>query len=263
MRRLIALLLMLVPSLSLAHDTWVQANVSRVRVGEVVHVDLMLGNHGNEHRDFKLASKITLAPCTLAVVDSQGQKHDLKSRVVDTGYAPKEGFWSARFVAKDAGLHTVVHTLDTLHGSTRAIKSAKTYFAAGMDSDKTASFDKPQGLPFELVPLSNPAGFAAGQPIQLRLLYQGKPLPEARVSFIPRGQVLAEDFDKDFERMTDAQGVASFTPTEGNFVLVVAHHPAPEQNGEGYEKTHYSATLVANVPQLAPRHGPLSATPSK
>ncbi len=254
MRKFFALFLVLAPAIASAHDTWVQANVSRVRVGEVVHVDLMLGNHGNEHRDFKLASKITLAPCTLSVIDGQGQKHDLKGKVVDTGYAPKEGFWSARFVTKDAGLHTVVHTLDTLHGSTRAIKSAKSYFSAGMDSEKTAGFDKPQGLPIELVPLTNPATFAAGQPIKVRLLYQGKPLPEARVSFIPRGQVLAEGFDKDFERMTDAEGVASFTPADGNYVLVVVHHMAPEQKGEGYEKTAYSATLVANVPQLAPGH---------
>src|SRR6185436_2774462 len=45
-----------------AHDTWVQTNTNVVRTGDAVHVDLMLGNHGNDHRDFKLASK--LAPGT-------------------------------------------------------------------------------------------------------------------------------------------------------------------------------------------------------
>ena len=44
-----------------AHDTWVEVNSAEVRLGQVVHVDLKLGNHGNNHRDFKLASKITLA----------------------------------------------------------------------------------------------------------------------------------------------------------------------------------------------------------
>jgi len=262
MKKCFALLLMLVPAIGAAHDTWVQANAPRVRVGEVVHVDLMLGNHGNEHRDFKLASKITLAPCTLAVIDEQGHSHDLKSKVIDTGYAPKEGFWSARFVTREPGLHVVVHTLDTLHGSTRAIKSAKTYFSAGMSADKSTGFDKPLGHTLELVPLSNPATYAAGRELTVKLLYQGKPLPETRVSFVPRGQVLAEGFDKEFERLTDANGIASFTPMDGNYLLIVVHHAASEQKGEGYERTHYSATLVANVPQLAPGHGvttPLSA----
>ena len=259
MRKFFALLLLLVPNIGTAHDTWVQTNTSRVRVGDVVHVDLMLGNHGNNHRDFKLASKITLAPCTLAVIDGQGTSHDLKSKIVDTGYAPKEGFWSARFIPQEAGLHVVVHSLDTLHGSTRAIKSAKTYFSAGAGADKATGFDKPLGHTLELVPLTNPSAFVAGQPIKLRLLYQGRPLPEARVSFIPRGQVLAEGFDKDFERTTDAEGVATFTPKDGNFVLAVVHHAAPEQKGEGYEKTHYSATFVANVPQIAPNHPSVNA----
>jgi uncharacterized GH25 family protein len=80
-------------SSAIAHDTWVEVNSTEVRLGQVVHVDLKLGNHGNDHRDFKLASKITLEPCTLAVVDPEGQSHDLKSRAVDTGFAPSEGNW--------------------------------------------------------------------------------------------------------------------------------------------------------------------------
>jgi len=42
-----------------AHDTWVQTNTNLVRTGDAVHIDLMLGNHGNDHRDFKLASKLS------------------------------------------------------------------------------------------------------------------------------------------------------------------------------------------------------------
>ena len=42
-----------------AHDPWVQTNTNLVRTGDAVHIDLMLGNHGNDHRDFKLASKFS------------------------------------------------------------------------------------------------------------------------------------------------------------------------------------------------------------
>jgi uncharacterized GH25 family protein len=89
-----------------------------------------------------------------------------------------------------------------------------------------------------------------GTPIAVRLLHQGKPLADARVSFIPRGETLSESFDKLYERRTDDKGEASFIPTTGNYYLVVAHHDEPQESGPGYERTKYSATLTVFVPQI-------------
>jgi uncharacterized GH25 family protein len=259
---LLTLLSLSATQFSQAHDTWVQTNTNLGRVGDLVHVDLMLGNHGNDHRDFKLASKITLEPCTLEIMTSRGKRYDLKPDVVDTGYAPKEGFWSARFVTGEEGLHCVVHTLDTLHHTTRAIKSSKTYFAAAASLDKAAPDDvtsappgclKPLGHPLELVPMVHPVlPMGPGQPITVKVLYQGQPLADARVTFIPRGRALHAEFDEEYERMTSDDGQASFIPKEGNYYLVVVHHAEPEQAGEGYDRTHYSATMTVYVPQLCP-----------
>jgi uncharacterized GH25 family protein len=247
-------LLLCPASLAIAHDTWVQTNAPLVRAGDVVHIDLMLGNHGNEHRDFKLAGKVNPDWCTLEVIAPSGKRYDVKDRLVDRGYAPQEGFWSTRFAAAEEGLHVVAHTLDTLHRTTHAIKSSKAYFAASRSLDKldlkSARYSEPLGLPIELVPQTNPLALAPGKPISVRLLYQGKPLAGTRVSFIPRGAELTAEFDERYERLTDADGCASFTPTEGNVVLVVAHHAEPEQQGEGFDRTHYSATLVLHVPQV-------------
>src|SRR5687767_13882269 len=81
-----------------AHDPWVQTNTNLVRTGDAVHVDLMLGNHGNDHRDFKLASKFSPAMAkTLDVIAPDGTRYDLKPDLVDLGYGPKEGFHSAKF----------------------------------------------------------------------------------------------------------------------------------------------------------------------
>lgn len=91
-----------------------------------------------------------------------------------------------------------------------------------------------------------------GQPINVRLLFQGKPLAGARISFIPRGQSLAEGMDSEYERTSDSQGAASFTPRSGNVYLVVAHHMDADADGDGYEATKYSATLVVFVPELCP-----------
>lgn len=258
MRFILAVVLCLhAASACLAHDTWVQTNTNIVRVGDVVHIDLMLGNHGNEHRDFKLASKISLEQATLEVVAPDGKTYDIKPQLIDTGYTPKEGFWSGRFIPGEAGLHIVSHTLVSQHGSTRGIKSGKTFFVVSESLDKVRrdnpGFDRPLGHVLEIVPQSNPVTpMGPGQPIDVKVVYEGHPLPDARVAFVPRGEELSEGFDQRFERMTDAEGSASFTPKEGNYYLVVVHHLEPDQKGDGYDRTEYSATLTVNVPQLCP-----------
>ena len=237
-----------------AHDTWVETNTSLVRQGDLVHVDLRLGNHGNEHRDFKLASKITLAPCEIMVLPPSGTPFDLKSSLEDIGFAPKEGYWSGAYITHEQGLHTVVHNLDTLHGTTRAVKSAKAFFVSSPKLDvvpvATAGFDKVYGNTLELIPLVDPVtAMAPGKPIEVQLVFEGKPLKETRVSFIPRGAELKEGFDETFERRTNAKGKASYTPKEGNLILIVAHHPV-NSKGEGYDKMHYSATMTIAVPHV-------------
>ena len=242
-----------------AHDTWLQTNTPVVRCAEAVHIDLMLGNHGNEHRDFLLASKIGLEKATLSVIDPAGKVYDLKDRLSDTGYTPKEGFWTARFNPVEPGLYRAVHTLDQIvnHGKpTRAIKSAKTCFVASKLLDKVPEdnpgFDKPLGHPLEIVPEANPVTPSGPEvPIRIQVLLHGKPFENARVAFIPRGTKLQTDFDPNYERMTNAHGRCSFIPKEGNYYLVVVHHKSDEA-GAGYDATAYSATLTVLVPDICP-----------
>lgn len=252
----LASVVLLQAAVALAHDTWVETNSNVIRADDSVYVSLMLGNHGNGHRDFKLAGKIDLSKVTLDLI-APDQSYDLKPSIVDRGYAPREGFWSAKFVPVTPGLYCVAHRLDTLHNTTRAIKSAKTYFVVSEHLDKvpgnTVGFEKPLGHALELVPTRHPVTpMGPDQPIAVQLLYQGQPLSNARVSFIPRGAALAESFDDRYERNTDEQGHAQFVPTEGNYVLVVAHHVEPEQSGDGYERTAYAATLTVYVPDRCP-----------
>jgi uncharacterized GH25 family protein len=243
-----------------AHDTWVQTNTSVIRTGDAVHVDLMLGNHGNEHRDFKLASKVGLEGCRLTIHDPKGRKYDVADRLADTGYTPKEGFWTTKFAATSPGLYLVEHSMDRVvnHGRpVRSVKSAKTFFVVSPSLDRVPfenpGFDKRLGHPLELVPTANPVTpMGPGKPIAVRLLLNGKPLPEARVSFIPRGETLSSGFDATYERTTDSQGQAEFTPSTGNYYLVVAHHKADDERGDGYEATQYSAALTVLVPELCP-----------
>jgi uncharacterized GH25 family protein len=242
-----------------AHDTWVEANTNVIRSGDGVHVDLKLGNHGNDHRDFKLASKVGLEGAALEVVTPDGSRIDLRDRLVDTGYTPTEGYWTAPFAAREPGIYQIVHSLDQVmtYAPIRSIKSAKTFFVVSKSLDRVPhenpGFDRVQEHALELLPVTNPVTpMGPGEAITVQVLYKGKPMPGARVSFIPRGQNLKSDFDSDFERTADVDGIASFTPTTANIHLVVVHHVEPKESGEGYDSTKYSATLTVFVPQICP-----------
>lgn len=242
-----------------AHDSWAETNTNLIRTGDAVHIDLKLGNHGNDHRDFKLAGKVSLEGSTLVVTAPDGRKFDLKPELTDVGYVPKEGYWTTRFVASDPGLYLVSHTSDQVvsYAPTRSVKSAKTFFVVSKSLDRVPTdnpgHDRVLGHPLELVPTLSPVTpMGPGQPIALTVLYKGKPLANARVSFIARSATLAEGFDPQHERMTDAEGRATFTPKAGDVYLVVAHHVEPTEKGENHENTKYSATLTVFVPQICP-----------
>ena len=249
----------------MAHDTWVQTNANMIRNGDAIHIDLMLGNHGNEHRDFKLAGKLSLEGATLEVIDPDGKRYDVKDRLIDTGYAPQEGYWTTRFEPAKPGLYMVAHRYDRVmsYAPERAIKSAKTFFVTAASLDRPTAdnpgFDRPigHGHDLELVPVLNPVTpMGPGSPIKVRLLYKGKPLAGERVSFIPRGATLKAGLDEQYERTTDEKGEVTFEPTEANYYLIAAHKLEPKQSGtldgKPYEFTKYGATLTVYVPRLCP-----------
>lgn len=246
-----------------AHDTWVETNTNVVRAGDVVHIDLKLGNHGNDHRDFKLAGKINLDHSTLTVIDPDGTTYDLKDRLIDTGYTPQEGYWTTRFEPVKPGLYIVAHRDDRVvsYAPERAIKSAKAFFVASPSLDRVPQdnpgFDRPLGHELELVPVVNPATpMGPGAPITVRLIDQGQPRAGERISFIPRGATLEPGTDPRYERITDERGEATFEPNEANVYLIVAHKTEPDQggtlDGKPYRFTKFSATLTVFVPRICP-----------
>lgn len=261
MRRLAPLFALALAPAAFGHDTWVQTNTNLVRCGDVVHIDLMLGNHGNEHRDYKLAGKLAPAGTALDVIDPSGMRYDLTDRLVDTGYTPQEGYWTTRFEPAEPGLYTIAHRDDRMmtYAPERSIKCAKAYFVASPSLDappvENPGFDRPLGHELELVPVLNPVTpMGPGTPIRVRLLYKGEPLAGERVSFIPRGAALGTGFDERYERQTDEAGEAIFEPTEATYYLIAAHRTEPEESGtldgRPYEFTKYGATLSVFVPRI-------------
>lgn len=238
-----------------AHDLWLQTNAQRFSQNEVVHIDLMLGNHGNDHRDFKLTGKPDLETSTIRLITPKQKHIDLKPNMKDMGYTPKEGFWTTRFFPSSTGLHQVTLLNDAImtYAPIRSIKSAKTFFVVANTTDdsvkRNSDYNKAMGAPLELVPVTNPITAAKpGGEIKAQLLLNKKPLKNTKVSFIPRGVTLKEGFDEEHEARTDQNGFVSFKIHEANYYLMVAQTENKELKGPGYDSTSYSATLTLYVP---------------
>ncbi|WAC21555.1 DUF4198 domain-containing protein [Luteolibacter sp. SL250] len=238
---------LLLPLSASAHDPWVQVNVVKQEPKQPVYADLMLGNHGNNHRDFLLASKIPLAASTLSLVGAKGAVTDLKPDIVDAGSEEKEGYWSARIPSAPGGLQCVAHTYDAVvtYAPKRVVKSAKTYFISAAGESGGVTFSDPLGHALEIIPMDDPTKATAGMKLKVRVLFKGQPLADTVVSCIPRGVELDSGFDPDHEAKTDAKGEAELPLPEANRYLVVVHRKAPEETGEKHSAgTDYAATLT-------------------
>ena len=256
MIRNVILILCLCATVLEAHDTWLQTSVSIVRPGDVLVVDLMLGNHGNDHRDFKLAGKVGLAGSN---IDPDGQSSDLKPDFVDVGYTAKDGYWETTVSPGKAGLYLLAQSADSIasYAPERIIRSAKSFFIASKSLDKAPAdlkgYDRVLGHALEIVPQTNPVcPMGPGTTIRVKLLYHGKPLANERVSFIPRGQTLKPDFDPAYDRKTDKDGLASFEVSQAGRYLIAAHHEEADEKGDGYTRTKYGATMTLLVPAICP-----------
>lgn len=243
-----------------AHDLWSQTNTSLVHTGEVVHVDLCLGNHGNHHRDFMLAGRVSLDWISADLIAPDGTRTDLRYQVTATASAEKEGCWTRPVVAKAPGVHCVAIMLDRVmqHGmSIRGVRTAKTYFLASESLDKATlashSHDQPLGLPFELVLKTCPfTQTQVGRPIRVEVLHQGNPISDVVVSFVPQGVTLAGEFDPEYEFRTGSDGIVEFVPKSGNRYLIVAHHTADDEKTDEYVSTSYASTITLHIPVQGP-----------
>lgn len=259
MKRLLLLSVLAVASFASAHDIWIEPTANIIRAGDWVGLSLMLGNHGNEHRDFRMAGKVAAGDQNLSIVAPDGKKLDITPNLLDTGYTPQDGFWTARFQATAPGLYTAVSTFDKVmsYAPVRDVKCAKTYFVVSKSLDEVPAvnpgFDKALGAPFEIVPVTNPVTpMGSGEELKVRVLYKGKALGGARVGFVPRGAECKGELDPAYEKIAGADGTVTMTLKEANTYLISAHYKDAEAKGEGYTSINYSATICVVVPAICP-----------
>lgn len=237
-----------------AHDIWIEPSTDLVRMGDWLRLSLMLGNHGNEHRDFRLASKVGADSKSLAIFDPQGVRHNVTSSLVDAGMAPDEGYWTAKYAPTMPGLYMAASTFDHLmtYAPVRDIKCAKAFFVASEQLDRVPvedhGYDRVLGAPLELVLHTEPGvAMSAGRAVKVEVIYQGKPLKNTVVSFVPRGSKPSGDFDPLYQKRTGADGTVSMILREANTYLISTHITDEKAKGKGYNAINYSATICLLV----------------
>ena len=137
MRRLLLGLALAAPALAGAHDIWIEPSASLVRPGGVFSLSLVLGNHGNAHRDFLPMGKVPVGKQSLFLVGADGRAGDMTATLLDSAPGSKEGMWTGRFGGGVPGLLVAHSAFDAVmsYAPVRDVKSAKAFVMVSDEQD--------------------------------------------------------------------------------------------------------------------------------
>ena len=247
----------------LAHDGWIEVP-ALVEKGQPVTIALMLGNHTNEHKSYRLAGKWNPKYTKLTVIEPSGKVNDITASLIDLGEdeektGPKgpKGFYIATFTPKEEGAHLVIARQEEMaqHGDGprfRGVRSARAAFAS-LRNPRVAEGKKTNGFGgstfaidnvMEIIPVSNPLGITQNDPVTLELRYKGNPFVSQTVTVVGRinGSASVQDLT------TDEKGRVRLTAGAADFYLTRAKFDERSERKEGqYDLSSYEATYVFQV----------------
>jgi uncharacterized GH25 family protein len=234
-----------------AHDGWTQTSAPIVETGEVAFVDILMGNHSNEHRSYRIDGQFS-TNSNVFVTTPAGQKVDITSTRFYTGEPDStnkvnNGF-IASFVAQSPGTYIVTAESDGTRTSsgvtTRTLRNAKSFVAAA-DLPVVARVKPLTGFSrvinsdrAELIPLFNPASLTAGQNVSVKLLLKGSPLADTEVSIVRRSINTEVQTVK-----TNADGIASFSIGAADYYLFRSKPVTTEAEEGKYTGINYETTM--------------------
>ncbi|WP_339204624.1 DUF4198 domain-containing protein [Paenibacillus sp. FSL K6-3182] len=239
-----------------AHDGWSQTSAPIVAPGQVSYVELMYGNHSNEHKSYRLEGQWG-STSKVYVTTPAGQKSDITGTRFYTGEPATEttpalnNFFVASFKSNVPGAYIISTEADSVYkgadAATRTLRSAKSFVAISdipvIDRVKALTGFSKEVSPdrAELIPLFNPAAVTPGEKVSIELLLKGKPLTNTAVDIIRRSNSEA------VELKTDDKGVVSFTTGAADYYLVRAKPSTTEAKEGEYSATNYEATMTFTV----------------
>ncbi len=103
------------------------------------------------------------------------------------------------------------------------------------------------GHPLEITPLSHPNLIDAGDTLDVKLLFNGKPLAGTKIKIINQNYRFQKHGDVPIYAQTDESGIASIKFPDADRYLITTEHNVPLDNDKKAEGLNYSASLMLQV----------------
>lgn len=240
----------------MAHDGWSQVYSPIVEKGEIAYIELLFGNHTNEHASYRVEGKWNTDHSKVFVTVPTGDKIDISGTLFYTGETAEgantetvgiNNAYIASFSSSHPGFHIVSVEGDQIFHESRTLRSAKSFVAVSdvpaisavksfTGYDRQVNSDRA-----ELIPLFNPAAVTSGEKVSVQFYMKGEPLPQTDIVLVRRSTSDAEVFT------TNEEGIITFTTGPADYYLLRAK-PATDERAEGeYERTNYEATMTFTV----------------
>ena len=196
-KNFLVVFILLIYSLAQAHEFWMQPSVFKVKQGDRVVIDFMVGENFTgefwnlkRHRveELKLINQKSTEDLSGVVSESQGENLALTCNALGTqliamksnnAFIELEADKFNAYLKEDGiedilKLRTETNTLDKPAKEFYA-RCAKVLLQVGDLYDDT--YKKVTGMPLEIVPLSHPYKAKVGEEVKFQLLFKGEPLP--------------------------------------------------------------------------------------
>lgn len=251
-----------------AHELWIEPSTFHPNVNEAIDVRIRVGEHFKGEPVKRDGARIE----RLSLIGPGGERPVVGKEGADPigiTRANQPGTWFLCYVSRPAHLELepakfeaylkaeglekiladrVARGESDKPGREDFSRSVKSILVAGEGS--TEGFDRPIGLPLEIVPQQNPFDLSAGGQLTVQVLLDGKPLPDARVECVLASQG-EHDHSHASDARTDSEGKATFTLAHAGMWMVSTVHMKRADADSGAEWRSTWSTLTFEVSSSA------------
>jgi uncharacterized GH25 family protein len=247
------------PAQAGSHNGWSQTNTPIVETGQNAYIELLFGNHSDDHASYRIDRKWVIENSVVKLVTPADETLDITDRFFYMGELTEvkeeriwvNNYYAGSFQTTEQGAYIIAAEGNFVYGDQEepVLRSAKSFVGAAKvptvnKGKKIKGFDR-QVTPGrgELVPLFNPAAVTPGEEVSAQLLLKGEPVPDIEVAVIRRSD------SSDIRLKTDQDGKISWKTGEADYYLVRAEMDAEDHQQDNGD---YEATMTFIVQNPSP-----------